>query len=275
MNRQKLILSMVIGLVLMTAIKPSVVSAQWVTVGNDILNKNSGKVGIGTSNPIQKLEVSGNIGFTAGADRFIAPNIRTMASTGDNLFIKGGDAGSGPPDFSGGNLYLDGGRNGGGPSPHDGYVLLATKSNVKSKVGIGTSSPGEMLDVNGNIRVNQRITTSFGDLHLTSLTNDVDLFNGSSSHRLNIFSGSDNKVVLNSAGNSYFNGGKVGVGTESPSQMLEVNGGMRMNTATAMPTCNDTTRGTMWFTMGIGVSKDSLQVCAQGVGGTDAWRTVY
>jgi len=38
--------------------------------------------------------------------------------------------------------------------------------------------------------------------------------------------------------------GNVGIGTTSPGQVLEVNGGARLNTATAKPACSSTVRGT-------------------------------
>lgn len=43
----------------------SAARAQWAG-STDIYNTNSGKVGVGTSNPTQKLEVNGNIKITGG-----------------------------------------------------------------------------------------------------------------------------------------------------------------------------------------------------------------
>ena len=42
--------------------------------------------------------------------------------------------------------------------------------------------------------------------------------------------------------------GNLGVGTNNPGQKMEVNGGVRLNTVAAKPTCDATVRGTVWVT---------------------------
>ncbi len=69
--------------------------------------------------------------------------------------------------------------------------------------------------------------------------------------------------------------GKVGVGVAAPSQKLEVNGGIRYNTATAKPACDAAVRGTTWFTQAAGGSKDTFEVCAKDAGDAYAWRLLY
>lgn len=69
--------------------------------------------------------------------------------------------------------------------------------------------------------------------------------------------------------------GNVGIGTAAPSQKLEVDGGVRLNTTTAKPICDASTRGTFWVTQaGAGV-KDSVEVCAKDAADAMAWRTLY
>ena len=67
------------------------------------------------------------------------------------------------------------------------------------------------------------------------------------------------------------NDGTVGIGTATPTQELEVNGGFRLNTAIAQPACSSSSRGTFWVTQGS--ANDTVQVCVL-VGGSLLWKTV-
>jgi hypothetical protein len=67
--------------------------------------------------------------------------------------------------------------------------------------------------------------------------------------------------------------GNVGIGTSSPSQQLEVNGGVRLNTAISPPACNAASRGTFWFIQSAS-GADIVQVCANDNTGTPVWRSV-
>lgn len=66
--------------------------------------------------------------------------------------------------------------------------------------------------------------------------------------------------------------GNIGFGTSSPSQRLEVNGGVRINTATAKPSCDATTRGTFWVTQG--TPNDLVEVCAL-VSNSLIWKALW
>lgn len=73
----------------------------------------------------------------------------------------------------------------------------------------------------------------------------------------------------------YFSSGYVGIGAASPGQTLEVNGGVRLNTVTAQPTCASGQRGTFWVTeSGAGV-KDAVEVCVKNASDTYMWSTIY
>lgn len=70
--------------------------------------------------------------------------------------------------------------------------------------------------------------------------------------------------------------GNVGIGTTAPSQKLQVNGGIRLNTAALKPaTCDANVQGTIWFTKGGASAKDSLEVCAKDASDSFAWRSLY
>jgi prepilin-type N-terminal cleavage/methylation domain-containing protein len=71
-----------------------------------------------------------------------------------------------------------------------------------------------------------------------------------------------------------FSGTNVGVNAASPQQALEVNGGVRLNTAIAQPTCNSSARGTLWFTESAPGANDALQICAENTSSTYPWLTV-
>ncbi|MDO8507528.1 MAG: hypothetical protein Q7S53_03090 [bacterium] len=69
--------------------------------------------------------------------------------------------------------------------------------------------------------------------------------------------------------------GNIGIGTNNPTEKLEVNGGMRLNTTTAKPTCDATHRGTFWVNQGAAGVKDDVEVCAKDAADAYAWRTIY
>ena len=99
-------------------------------------------------------------------------------------------------------------------------------------VGIGTNNPGFALDIHGD--------NNEGVLSVKNAANARDTFrseNASGTRTVNIgndVSGHGNILIRNSSGattnyisgsgNSYFNGGNVGIGTSSPSEKLEVDG---------------------------------------------------
>lgn len=96
-----------------------------------------------------------------------------------------------------------------------------------------------------------------------------------SANRLTKFSGAPNNQF--NASQVFDNGSNVGVGTITPGAKLEINGGLRLNTATARPACVSGSRGTLWVTLatsGPG-TKDSLAACLWNSLDGYAWRTIY
>ena len=54
----------------------------------------------------------------------------------------------------------------------------------------------------------------------------------------------------------------VGIGTRTPTQKLEVDGGLRLNTADVQPVCDPQARGTLWFNQSnVVAGGDTLQAC--------------
>ena len=95
-------------------------------------------------------------------------------------------------------------------------------------VGIGTNSPGAKLEVNGQIIIN---STALGGQDAFSIYNSTNqLFhiqNSSSNDEASLLLGANNviKVKLDTAGDSYLNGGNVGIGMTNPGYKLDVSGG--------------------------------------------------
>jgi hypothetical protein len=68
----------------------------------------------------------------------------------------------------------------------------------------------------------------------------------------------------------------VGVDAPSPQQPLEVNGGIRLNTAIGNePSCNSNSRGTLFFLEQATGQNDSLVMCYENTSGTYQWKTIF
>ena len=84
--------------------------------------------------------------------------------------------------------------------------------------------------------------------------------------------GRQERIRINSSGN-------VGIGQPFPTQKLEVNGGVRLNTGTAKPVCDNTNgpsiRGTIWFAKGALNVADTLEVCAKAADENYGWKPLF
>mgnify|MGYP001340805668 CR=1 FL=1 len=157
-----------------------------------------GNVGIGTTSPNADLQVEGSvrIGDTTTGVR--------LARNGDDFEMFGLDVAGAA--WNSIHLKADG---------NDGVYIEKDTNNV----GIGTTSPGEKLDVDGNI-----LADGLGIGNNTIYSNSINLNNAGSlrignaefisksSNDMSIF---QSKMVVTSAGN-------VGIGTTSPSTKLHV-----------------------------------------------------
>jgi hypothetical protein len=175
---------------------------------------NSGNLGIGTIAPSSKLAVVGNgniANFTNAVDQDFVINLSTGGATTKRTII-------GP---NGNRFSLGVGGNENVSIADNGYV------------GIGTTSPAQLLHVTGNVRIqganstiphaylefNRYDGTRFASIGqgipgLLNSTFDIQHYNGNDIRFLN--TGSEQLRITAS--------GNVGIGTSTPDQKLTVNG---------------------------------------------------
>jgi hypothetical protein len=118
----------------------------------------TGNVGIGTATPLSKLDVAGNLIVRGSSMNGGNKNISIKNDAGIDRWAMGmgvAEPGSGN---AGGNFYLwnygDDGTLLGNP-----FIVNRATGNV----GIGTGTPAEKLDVNGNVNVNGKIVLPLSD----------------------------------------------------------------------------------------------------------------
>lgn len=227
-----------------------------------------GSIGIGTTTPTARLDIAGtagnfqvsgtgaHLGFTRASSNYIQ-----ASSAGGSLdFIVNGDVTSDATSA----LRL-------APN-HD--VLIPT-----GRIGIGTLAPMATVDVAG----------SSGNFQVDATGAVVRFTSGSSNYFQASTTGGSFNIVVNgdpvseatsalqvtAARDILVPSGKVGIGTTTPSVALEINGGVRLNTALANPICSADIRGTFWVTQAGPEIGDSLQVCVKDANDAFVWKAIF
>lgn len=218
-------------------------------------------VGIGTTSPVNKLDVAGNIGI----DQYLLHNGDTNTFFG----FPGNDAAS---------IGTNGSER----------LRIDSSGNV----GIGITSPASKLQVNTGTDINAQIgLDSFGSFKLGDISNnyagrgiyydgtpgseDLDVFTstfniaGNSGEGIKVVSGGDVQLLSPAGVVLTINGttSNVGIGTASPASKLDVNGGIRM--ADDSSTASASNVGTLRYrTSG---NNSYVDMCMQTGASTYAW----
>ena len=231
------------------------------------------RLGVGTTSPSEKLHILGSGAGPSGRTRLQVENTNTTSAAAATFkcgtnFASFQYSGSGyaigerfnigtsadvPVAFATNGSTPTGGTQGILFAP-GGYLASPTMGVYPSnggRVGIGTTSPSQKLHVIGNIRVGTTSDDIFSN-NFTALGNaDVKL-------RSNI----GYNLLLNAASEGY-----VGIGTDSPDAMLDVNGGIRMADDTA--TASASNEGTLRYRKD--ANNSYIDMCMQTGASTYAW----
>ena len=258
----------------------------------------SGNVGIGTTSPGQKLTVQGS--STAAAGRFTAGgNTNTLELFGSST--TGQSSG----------LLVNAGTNTADYAARFRNAAGSVIMNIRGdgNVGIGLTNPGQKLEVAGNIKAHDGyirsedgstgdfmqmfndgsntgqsfITTSSTELVLIPQNGKLQLkgenYGSGNNASLEIYNALNAavKVKLNSNGDSYINGGNLGVGITLPQHKLDVGGTIRSyNYRLAGNTTNPTTTAaTIYDQSSVGLTLSAHNIELRNYNGSSMVRSVF
>jgi hypothetical protein len=189
-----------------------------------ILNTSGGNVGIGTTSPLNKLDVSGGVGDGANYDSIISLSRTSSTSNVEVAKIVLDDF-----DTNHANLVFRVKTTASSAESPGYYTDALTIKGTNGNVGIGTTSPGYKLDVTGDARFGDgnnfnpliqyagsgRVAASPGYSFVGDL--DTGMFNPNLGNTLAFTTAGSERMRINSSGN-------VGIGTTSPATKLEIHG---------------------------------------------------
>ena len=209
--------------------------------------KAGGNVGIATTDPSAKLEVSGSnsLLFLNSSGNSYSIIDRSASNRRSALVFSTAGTGTTIPDNINWAIGVaDSDEVGDGTGFFIGSSTTATSSklfiNSSGNVGIGTTSPGANLEIgDGTANVTMKMFgASTANINIrtgagagTSIAYLGQYFGDEGS--LYLDKTGVNKVLLRAAGDSYFNGGNVGINVTNPSEKLDVDGNVRVRSLTA------------------------------------------
>jgi hypothetical protein len=212
---------MLLGAVL--ALSSVTAVAQWTTNGNDINNTNTGNVGVGTTTPAAKLQVTGGIYSTSVIDSAYSGGFRLVVSgPGDSRATWSYNGGVTTTRLtSASNVRTSFGSNG-----IDDRVFLDLAGNL----GINTTTPGSKLHVVGAMQAPATSGTGTNGMFRLGATPTTNLvLDMGVEATTNVYTWLQSRNQTNYASNYSLalnpNGGNVGVGSVAPNYKLDVQGG--------------------------------------------------
>jgi hypothetical protein len=212
---------MLLGAVL--ALSSVTAVAQWTTNGNEINNTNTGNVGVGTTTPAAKLQVTGGINTTSLIDSAYSGGFRLVVSgPGDSRATWSYNGGVTTTRLtSASNVRTSFGSNG-----IDDRVFLDLAGNL----GINTTTPGSKLHVVGAMQAPATSGTGTNGMFRLGATPTTNLvLDMGVEATTNVYTWLQSRNQTNYASNYSLalnpNGGNVGVGSVAPNYKLDVQGG--------------------------------------------------
>ena len=213
----------------------------------DMIIDGSGNIGIGTTSPLQKLDISGNIRLANPYYIYIYGRYGS-GNNGCLIYQDGTGSNGGFAEIATstwGLGYWPTAPSAGALTP---YIQWSTSTesikfrtvnadrviiDSNGNVGIGTSSPSQKLEVSGSTRISAGELQIQGDnaairLYRSTGINYFDWASGQNLYLGTVTSiggaGRTNKMVV-------LNDGNVGIGTNAPTQRLDLSGSLRIRSA--------------------------------------------
>ena len=227
------------------------------------INITSGNVGIGTASPSHKLDIYSNENVPLRIHRPSNANLNSSGAWGIGFSTRGDavtsttDTRAGIFSYYNGNLFLATNSTSIVSDP-DAYARLTVTAAGNVGIGTGATAPADKLTIQED-SADFSIRKTDGTLSARI----VQFGSGASELRQYDASGSQ-KVSINTVGDSYFNGGNVGIGATIPSSLLHINAadGVMVDTFTAYIRNQEATAGDN-FGLGIQAGSNSSDVSLQ------------
>jgi hypothetical protein len=221
-------------------------------VGPSVPPNGTGNVGIATTNPLSKLDVNGDMMISGGSRKLelSGGNGRILLSGGEgNILFSGGNGTIKTLEASRSLKFYTGDLN-----------LQMVIDGLSGKIGIGTSSPQEKLDINGNLLLSggqRMVKLTGGNGAIVFSQGSGTIGTDDSRNPLNFYTGTENLRMKINGDN-----GNIGIATDDPKTKLEVQGSVSVGYSTVLL---DTDRSLIVRdNVGIGTSSPSEKLDVAG-----------